>query len=58
MPPLNLNYGFPKFSEVSQVFQNFIMFILFSLFIWTPPPPSSFSKNLDVKQTIKLERPN
>jgi hypothetical protein len=27
------------------------------LFNLNPPPPSIFSKNLDIKQTIKLERP-
>ena len=45
------NSDFPKLSE------HFIMFVLFSLFNLNPPPPSIFSKNLDVKQTIKLERP-
>ena len=57
MPPLNLNYDFLNFPEFSQNFQKFVMFISFSLFNENPPPPSNFSENPDVKQTIKLERP-
>jgi hypothetical protein len=57
--PLKIQYRkIPIFRKFPKHFIMFVMFVLFSLFNFNPPPPSIFSKNLDVKQTIKLERPN
>jgi hypothetical protein len=47
-----------KNSDFLKISEHFILFVLFCLFNLNPPPSSIFSKNRDVKQTIKLERPN